>query len=305
MKDEKIFHDHPLKKDDVTEKPDEIETDSKNSNKASEEKLPEANASWMEKIENFPCLTKEEEINLIRKIQKGDPCAERQFIEANLKLVVFVAKNYTNRGIDFEDLIQEGNFCLIKIIPKFDPKKGRFSTYAVKTLQDNFQKLSIRKSKPINVPTWVTDGQYKVKKYICEHFLEHGKEPSLEEISQATKESITHIKHFIKAQQINVVSYDNPITEGEEHQLIDLIPDISESLEEIALAKIKNAEIMQAIKKLPQRDREILCYYYGLGGQSHTYKETASAFHVCYQKIQQIIDRCHKELFEYLKDQEF
>lgn len=262
---------------------------------------------YLREIGRAPLLTAQEEVELAARIKKGDEAARQRIIESNLRLVVYVAKNYSRPG-DAEtllDLIQEGNLGLFRAIERFNPKLGRFSTYAVYWIRQAIQRALTRR--PIlRLPEHIADQVTKLRRARHRLYQDLGRQPTAQEIA---KEMNIPEKELLKLEEYSqaVVSLDQPIAgeEGEETQLGDLIADLDTPEPEfIANQHLLRQQVRAVVEQLPKREQDILNLRFGLqDGIPHTLEEIGKKFKVSRERVRQIqneaLDRIRsRELLE-------
>ena len=264
---------------------------------------------YLNDIRKHEILTKEEEQELLIKAKSGDEQAKQQLILSNLRLVVNIAKNYSNKGLGFIDLISEGNFGLIHAIDKFDYTKGyRFSTYAVWWIKQAITKAIISKGREIRIPSYKHDILNKVNKFIMGHITEQSSYPSIEAIAEGTGLDNKKIQKVMLEFQ-DMLSLNASI--GDDIYLEDTISQADEeSLENKVLGDIAKEEINAILGHLKPREKDILTLRYGLFGQEiQTLEEVGKRFNITRERVRQIekktLDKLRikysEQLREYLK----
>ncbi len=243
---------------------------------------------YLNDIRKHEILTKEEEQELLIKAKSGDEQAKQQLILSNLRLVVNIAKNYSNKGLGFIDLISEGNFGLIHAIDKFDYTKGyRFSTYAVWWIKQAVTKAIINKGREIRIPSYKHDILNKVNKFIMGYITEYSSYPSIDSIAQGTGLEEKKIQKVMLEFQ-DMLSLNASI--GDDIYLEDTISQADEeSLENKVLGEIAKEEINAILGLLKPREKDILTLRYGLFGQEiHTLEEVGKKFNITRERVRQI-----------------
>jgi RNA polymerase primary sigma factor len=243
---------------------------------------------YLNDIRKHEILTKEEEQELLIKAKSGDEQAKQQLILSNLRLVVNIAKNYSNKGLGFIDLISEGNFGLIHAIDKFDYTKGyRFSTYAVWWIKQAVTKAIISKGREIRIPSYKHDILNKVNKFIMGYITEYSSYPSIDSIAQGTGLEEKKIQKVMLEFQ-DMLSLNASI--GDDIYLEDTISQADEeSLENKVLGEIAKEEINAILGHLKPREKDILTLRYGLFGQEiHTLEEVGKKFNITRERVRQI-----------------
>ena len=243
---------------------------------------------YLNDIRKHEILTKEEEQELLIKAKSGDEQAKQQLILSNLRLVVNIAKNYSNKGLGFIDLISEGNFGLIHAIDKFDYTKGyRFSTYAVWWIKQAVTKAIISKGREIRIPSYKHDILNKVNKFSMGYITEYSSYPSIDSIAQGTGLEEKKIQKVMLEFQ-DMLSLNASI--GDDIYLEDTISQADEeSLENKVLGEIAKEEINAILGLLKPREKDILTLRYGLFGQEiHTLEEVGKKFNITRERVRQI-----------------
>ena len=253
---------------------------------------------YLKEIGMIPLLTAEEELELGRQIAEGDTEARRKMEEANLRLVVAVAKHYAGKGMQFMDLIQEGNIGLMRAVEKFDYTKGsKFSTYAVWWIKEAILRALDSQSREIRVPVRVAQNMNKISK--TERKMEQtlGREVAAEEIAKElhmTTEEVERMQSYIK----NPVSLETPVGDEEDSSLEDFIEDTQEPTpEEAVAALVQKEEVQEMLSTLTEKEQKILRLRYGLeDGNVHTLEETGQILGVTRERIRQLESRALEKL---------
>ena len=253
---------------------------------------------YLKEIGRIPLLTAEEELELGRQIAEGDTEARRKMEEANLRLVVAVAKHYAGKGMQFMDLIQEGNIGLMRAVEKFDYTKGsKFSTYAVWWIKEAILRALDSQSREIRVPVRVAQNMNKISK--TERKMEQtlGREVAAEEIAKElhmTTEEVERMQSYIK----NPVSLETPVGDEEDSSLEDFIEDTQEPTpEEAVAALVQKEEVQEMLSALTEKEQKILRLRYGLeDGNVHTLEETGQILGVTRERIRQLESRALEKL---------
>ena len=253
---------------------------------------------YLKEIGRRPLLTAEEELELGRQIAEGDTEARRKMEEANLRLVVAVAKHYAGKGMQFMDLIQEGNIGLMRAVEKFDYTKGsKFSTYAVWWIKEAILRALDSQSREIRVPVRVAQNMNKISK--TERKMEQtlGREVAAEEIAKElhmTTEEVERMQSYIK----NPVSLETPVGDEENSNLEDFIEDTQDPTpEEAVAALVQKEEVQEMLSTLTEKEQKILRLRYGLeDGNVHTLEETGQILGVTRERIRQLESRALEKL---------
>ncbi|MBC2856626.1 MAG: RNA polymerase sigma factor RpoD/SigA [Cetobacterium sp.] len=243
---------------------------------------------YLEDIRKYNILNKDEELSLLIDAKDGGFESKNKLILSNLRLVVNIAKGYTNKGLSFIDLISEGNFGLIHAIEKFDVERGyRFSTYAVWWIKQSISKAVISKGREIRIPSYKHDLLNKINRYIMEHVMKNGSYPSIEEISFGTEVQLIKVEKIMVEFQ-DIISLNASI--GEDIFLEDTIAEQDDqSLEEEVLGEIGRRQINEIVNALGDREKEILKLRYGLDGcEIHTLEEIGKSFNITRERVRQI-----------------
>ena len=254
--------------------------------------------AYHREIGRIPLLTTEQEIALAKRIQDGDEDAKIELQKANLRLVVSIAKRYGGRGMQFLDLIQEGNLGLIKAVDKFKYEKGfKFSTYATWWIRQAITRSIADQARTIRIPVHMTETITKVKRTSNQLFHENGKEPSIKEIADKLGMTKEKVREALRVSQ-DPVSLETPIGEEEDSHLGDFIPDHNalDPAEAASQALLKE-EIDKVLETLTPREANVLRMRYGLtDGLPHTLEEVGAEFEVTRERIRQIEAKALRKL---------
>lgn len=254
--------------------------------------------SFLKDIGRIPLLTTEEEIELAARMETGDAYAKKRLIEANLRLVVSIAKRYVRRGMQFLDLIQEGNMGLIKAVEKFDYTKGfKFSTYATWWIRQSITRAIADQARTIRIPVHMVETITRVKKAQSQLLHENGCEPSEQEIAQYLNMSVDKVREIIRIAQ-DPVSLETPIGEEEDSHLGDFIPDDdAPAPAEAASLILLKEQIGEVLSTLTEREEKVLRLRFGLeDGRSRTLEEVGKEFNVTRERIRQIEAKALRKL---------
>ena len=262
---------------------------------------------YLKEIGRVPLLTSDEEVELAERIAKGDVKARQRLTEANLRLVVSIAKRYVGRGMHFLDLIQEGNVGLIKAVEKFDHTKGfKFSTYATWWIRQAITRAIADQARTIRIPVHMVETINKLKKVQSQLLHENGRESTEEQIAQAMGLSVARVREIIRVAQ-EPVSMETPIGPEEDSRLMDFIRD-EEALapDDAALKTITNEDIDAVLKTLTPREEDVIRLRFGLkDGRCHTLEEVGSEFNVTRERIRQIEAKALRKLRHPVRSNKF
>ena len=253
---------------------------------------------YLKEIGRIPLLTPEEEIELAKRMEKGDEEAKKQLSEANLRLTVSIAKRYSGRGMQFLDLIQEGNLGLIKAVEKFDYRKGyKFSTYATWWIRQAITRAIADQARTIRIPVHMVETMNRVNRTSRRLLQEYGREPTPEEIAKATSIPIERVLEISKISQ-EPVSLETPIGEEEDSHLGDFIQDehIPVPADE-ATHTLLREQLEMVMDTLSEREQKVLALRFGLeDGKPHTLEEVGREFQVTRERIRQIEAKALRKL---------
>ena len=245
---------------------------------------------YLRSIGQVDLLTAEQEVELARRIERGDMEAKRRMVEANLRLVVSIAKNYNGRGLGFLDLIQEGSLGLIRAVEKFDYRRGyKFSTYATWWIRQAVTRAIADKSRSIRIPVHMVDKLNKLGFVERQLVQDLGREPEPWEIAAELGWTVGEVREVQRYGQVPV-SLDKPIGDGEDTELGDLVPDSTAPgpFDEASL-HIRSESIRRVLDDLPPRERDVLIMRYGLGGEPpRTLEQCGEAFGITRERVRQI-----------------
>jgi RNA polymerase primary sigma factor len=253
---------------------------------------------YLREIGKVPLLTADQEVYLAKRIERGDMGAKTQMTEANLRLVVSIAKGYLGRGLSFLDLIQEGSLGLIRAVEKFDYRKGyKFSTYATWWIRQAVTRAIADKARTIRIPVHMVEKLNKVVHIERQLVQRLGREPRPEEIAEELEMTTEEVREILRMAQ-HPVSLEKPIGEEEDSELGDFVQDENtESPDEAASLTLRRTDIEVALASLPTRERQVIELRFGLtGGQPCTLEEVGKAFGVTRERIRQIENNTLKKL---------
>ena len=245
---------------------------------------------YLKEIGKVPLLSADEEIELAKRMEKGDEEAKKRLCEANLRLVVSIAKRYVGRGMLFLDLIQEGNLGLIKAVDKFDYTKGyKFSTYATWWIRQAITRSIADQARTIRIPVHMVETINKLIRVSRQLLQTYGREPSPEEIAKEMGISVEKVREIQKIAQ-EPVSLETPIGEEEDSHLGDFIPDedVPAPAEAAAFSMLKE-QLVEVLDTLTEREQKVLKLRFGLeDGRARTLEEVGKEFDVTRERIRQI-----------------
>ena len=253
---------------------------------------------YLKEIGRIPLLTATEEIELAQRMEEGDPLAKKQLAEANLRLVVSIAKRYVGRGMLFLDLIQEGNLGLIKAVEKFDYRKGyKFSTYATWWIRQAITRAIADQARTIRIPVHMVETINKLIRVSRQLLQEYGREPLPEEIAKEMEISEEKVRDILKIAQ-EPVSLETPIGEEEDSHLGDFIPDDdAPAPAEAAAFTLLKEQLMDVLDTLTPREEKVLRLRFGLDdGRARTLEEVGKEFNVTRERIRQIEAKALRKL---------
>lgn len=253
---------------------------------------------YLKEIGKVPLLTAEEEIELAKRMELGDEEAKKRLAEANLRLVVSIAKRYVGRGMLFLDLIQEGNLGLIKAVDKFDYKMGyKFSTYATWWIRQAITRAIADQARTIRIPVHMVETINKLMRVSRQLVQELGREPSAEEIAERMELPVERVREIIKIAQ-EPVSLETPIGEEEDSHLGDFIQDDNVPVPaEAATYTMLKEQIVDVLTTLTEREQRVLRLRFGLDdGRSRTLEEVGKEFNVTRERIRQIEAKALRKL---------
>ena len=245
---------------------------------------------YLREIGRIPLLKAFEEVALAKRIERRDPLAKKQLAEANLRLVVSIAKKYIGRGLTLLDLIQEGNTGLLRAVEKFDYKKGyKFSTYATWWIRQAITRAIADQARTIRIPVHMVETINKLIRTQRQLVQDLGREPTPEEISAEMHIPIDKVEHILKISQ-ETVSLESPVGEEDDSRLGDFIEDkISMSPQESAMYELLKNHITESLHLLNPREQKIVKMRFGIEGyRTHTLEEVGKEFGVTRERIRQI-----------------
>lgn len=246
--------------------------------------------AYLTEIGRYPILAADKEYELAVLIEKGDEAAKEEFYTSNLRLVVSIAKHHRGKGLEFLDLIQEGNIALMKAVKKFDPHKGyKFSTYATWWIRQAITRAISEQSDTIRKPVHAKEDINKMKKVFKQFVVEFGRDPSLEEVSTEMGVSVERIRELLEYSR-ETISLDTPVGEdGESNVLGDFLPAKGPLPDELACKAVLKDEIKDILGVLSERERKIIILRFGLNDEvPRTLEEVGAEFNLTRERIRQI-----------------
>jgi len=253
---------------------------------------------YLREIGRVKMIKPDEEIALARLIAKGDLEAKKKLIQANLRLVISIAKKYVNRGLPFQDLIQEGNLGLIRAAEKFDYSKGfKFSTYATWWIRQVISRGLADKSRTIRVPVHMVESINKLKKASARLSQELGRKPNEEELSVALDLPVNKVQEILQADR-EPVSMEMPLSRDEETYIGDMIEDNESSRPDSACTEeLLRQDINSILSQLTPRERDIMHLRFGLDdGRQRTLEEVGRLFNITRERVRQIEHKAFRKL---------
>ena len=286
--------DEDLLPDDIDESPEEVEEMLLQEGVTIDDPV----RMYLKDIGKVPLLSADKELELAYKMSLGDEEAKKQLVEANLRLVVSIAKRYVNRGMFFLDLIQEGNLGLMKAVEKFDYGKGyKFSTYATWWIRQAITRAIADQARTIRIPVHMVETINKVKKVSSQLLHEYGHDPSAEEIAERLDMPVDKVREIMRVAQ-EPVSLETPIGEEEDSHLGDFIPDDDAPVPaEAASQTLLKEQLADVLKTLTPREEKVLRLRFGLeDGRPRTLEEVGKEFNVTRERIRQIEAKALRKL---------
>ena len=266
--------------------------------------LPEGMSSedpvhmYLKEIGKVPLLSQEEENELSKRLKDGDTEAGKRLAEANLRLVVSIAKRYVGRGMLLPDLIQEGNLGLMKAVDKFDYERGyRFSTYATWWIRQAITRAIADQGRTIRIPVHMVETVNRIRKVSRSMTQNLGREPSADELSQVMQMPRQQVVEILRI-MMDPVSLEMPVGDEEEAHLGDFMPDMRQPAPaEEAAFRMMQGQIAEVMATLTERERQVLNLRFGLeDGEVHTLEEVGEQFHVTRERIRQIEAKALRKL---------
>ncbi|HWD11709.1 MAG TPA: sigma-70 family RNA polymerase sigma factor [Solirubrobacteraceae bacterium] len=253
---------------------------------------------YLRSIGRVPLLSGEEEVALAKRIERGDIGAKQHMVEANLRLVVSIAKGYVGRGLTLLDLIQEGSLGLIRAVEKFDYRRGyKFSTYATWWIRQAVTRSLADKGRTIRIPVHMVERLNKLVHAERRLIQQLGREPSSAELAADLECTVREVRDIMRITQ-QPISLEKPVGEEDDSALADFVEDVSSASPfEIASEALRRENILRVLACLPRREREVIEMRYGIvGGRSRTLEEVGRAFNITRERVRQIENRTLKKL---------
>jgi RNA polymerase primary sigma factor len=253
---------------------------------------------FLRSIGQVDLLTADQEIELAKRIERGDMDSKRHMVEANLRLVVSIAKGYLGRGLSFLDLIQEGSLGLIRAVEKFDYRRGyKFSTYATWWIRQAVTRAIADKARTIRIPVHMVEKLNRVAHVERQLVQKLGREPEPAEIAEELKVSVREVRDILRVAQMPI-SLEKPVGDEEESELGDFVADeAAESPYETATESLQRQDVQRVLDALPERERQVIELRFGLRGHEPlTLEEVGRAFGVTRERIRQIETNTLKKL---------
>ena len=253
---------------------------------------------YLRSIGRVPLLSAEEEVALAKRIERGDIAAKQHMVEANLRLVVSIAKGYVGRGLTLLDLIQEGSLGLIRAVEKFDYRRGyKFSTYATWWIRQAVTRSLADKGRTIRIPVHMVERLNKLLHAERRLIQQLGREPNPAELAEELECTVREVRDVMRITQ-QPISLEKPVGEEDDSALADFVEDVSAASPfEIASEALRRENVMRVLAALPRREREVIEMRYGIvGGRSRTLEEVGRAFNITRERVRQIENRTLKKL---------
>ncbi len=253
---------------------------------------------YLRAIGRVPLLSAEEEVMLAKRIERGDMSAKTHMVEANLRLVVSIAKGYVGRGLTLLDLIQEGSLGLIRAVEKFDYRRGyKFSTYATWWIRQAVTRSLADKGRTIRIPVHMVERLNKLIHTERRLIQQLGREPTAAELAAELECTVREVRDVMRIAQ-QPVSLEKPVGEEDDSALADFVEDVSAASPfEIASEALRRENVTRVLATLPRREREVIEMRYGIvGGRARTLEEVGRAFNITRERVRQIENRTLKKL---------
>jgi RNA polymerase primary sigma factor len=261
------------------------------------DRTTDAMALFLQEVRRHPLLTREEEIELALRIEKGDLEAKERLVNSNLRLVISNARKYQGQELPLLDLIQEGILGLIRAAEKFDYRRGfKFSTYATFWIRESIQRAIANRSRTIRIPVHIGQRERKIGRVGRELMAKLGREPTDEELAEAAQMSVREVRETRDAARV-VTSLDRPVGEEEDTTLGSLLPSDERGPDEQVDISLREDALRRALERLPEREREVVKLRYGISGDDPTpLSETGRRLGISSDAVRTIERRALKEL---------
>ena len=262
---------------------------------------------YLKDIKDIPLLTPKEEVELARRVRKGDAKARQKMIRSNLRLVITIAKKYSNLGLPMSDLIEEGNMGLMRAVEKFKPSKGfRFSTYAAWWIKQYVLRSLSNQGKTIRIPVYMVDALTRYRKAVERLTQKHGRKPNTAEVAKAMRLSVKKVEEMEQVVP-QPSSLDAPVgDEDSGSNYLDLLEEAGDTASQNQLDMfLVHEQVEDLLSRLTDRERQVLTCRYGLiDGVTYTLSETALTLKITRERVRQIQNSAEKKLHVYLAKQE-
>ena len=252
---------------------------------------------YLQEIGRKDLITVDEEVELAQRIRMGDQAARDRLVSANLRFVVSVAKQYQNQGLPLPDLIDEGNFGLIKAAQKFDETRGfKFISYAVWWIRQSILQALAEQSRIVRLPLNQVGSLNKISKAVSRFEQAHERRPSAEELAEELDVPVDKISDTMKVSGRHV-SVDAPFVDGEDNSLLDVLPNNDSPMADFTLNQESlSKEVNRALDQLHPRERDILKMFFGIGCQEMTLEEIGAKFDLTRERVRQIKEKAIRRL---------
>ena len=293
--------DFPELDEDTLEEMEQIEKESQNielDDSISDVSMNDSVRMYLKEMGKYPLMTAEQEVECAKRIEAGDMSAKDELAEANLRLVVSIAKKYVGRGMSFLDLIQEGNIGLMKAVERFDYRKGyKFSTYATWWIKQAITRAIADQARTISIPVHMVETINKLISVSRQLLQELGREPTPEEIAEEMKMPVERVREILKISQ-EPVSLETPIGEEEDSHLGDFIKDDNVPVPaDAATFTLLKEQLEEVLGTLTEREQKVLTLRFGLeDGRARTLEEVGKEFNVTRERIRQIEAKALRKL---------